>query len=53
MKIEQSFVTYILIKLERNMYWFVVPLVLGFKSNAASALTALYSERWAKSVVEY
>jgi protein-S-isoprenylcysteine O-methyltransferase Ste14 len=30
------------------MYWFLIPLVLGFTSNAASAFTTLYSEKWGK-----
>lgn len=30
------------------MYWFVIPLVLGFTSNAVSAFTSLYSEKWGK-----
>lgn len=28
------------------MYWFVIPLILGFISNAASAFTTFYSEKW-------
>jgi len=31
------------------MYWFLIPLVLGFTSNLASALTTTYSEKWGKS----
>lgn len=31
------------------MYWFVLLLVLGFTSNAASAFTTLYTEKWGKS----
>jgi protein-S-isoprenylcysteine O-methyltransferase Ste14 len=31
------------------MYWFVIPLFLGFTSNAASAFTTLYSEKWRKA----
>jgi protein-S-isoprenylcysteine O-methyltransferase Ste14 len=31
------------------MYWFVIPLVAGFTSNAASAFTTLYSEKWGKN----
>lgn len=31
------------------MYWFLIPLVLGFTSNAASAFTTLYSEKWGKA----
>jgi protein-S-isoprenylcysteine O-methyltransferase Ste14 len=31
------------------MYWFVILLILGFTSNAASAFTSLYSEKWGKA----
>jgi protein-S-isoprenylcysteine O-methyltransferase Ste14 len=31
------------------MYWFLIPLILGFTSNAASAFTSLYSEKWGKA----
>ena len=31
------------------MYWFVIPLFLGFTSNTASAFTTLYSEKWRKA----
>jgi protein-S-isoprenylcysteine O-methyltransferase Ste14 len=31
------------------MYWFVIPLILGFTSNVASAFTTLYSEKWGKA----
>ncbi len=31
------------------MYWFLIPLVLGFASNLASAFTAEYSRRWGKT----
>lgn len=31
------------------MYWFVMLLILGFTSNAASAFTTLYSEKWGKA----
>jgi protein-S-isoprenylcysteine O-methyltransferase Ste14 len=30
------------------MFWFLIPLIIGFSSNAASAFTALYSEMWGK-----
>jgi hypothetical protein len=30
------------------MFWFVLPLILGFTSNVASAFTTLYSEKWGK-----
>jgi protein-S-isoprenylcysteine O-methyltransferase Ste14 len=30
------------------MYWFLFPLIIGFASNAASAFTTLYSEKWGK-----
>jgi hypothetical protein len=30
------------------MFWFVLPLIAGFTSNAASAFTSLYSEKWGK-----
>lgn len=31
------------------MYWFLIPLIVGFISNAASAFTTLYSEKWGKT----
>ena len=31
------------------MYWFLIPLVLGFLSNLASALTTRYSVKWGKT----
>jgi protein-S-isoprenylcysteine O-methyltransferase Ste14 len=31
------------------MYWFVVPLILGFTSNVASTFTMVYSEKWGKA----
>jgi protein-S-isoprenylcysteine O-methyltransferase Ste14 len=31
------------------MYWFVIPLILGFTSNAASAFTTIYSEKLGKA----
>jgi protein-S-isoprenylcysteine O-methyltransferase Ste14 len=31
------------------MYWFLIPLVLGFTSNLASAFTTTYSTRWGKA----
>ncbi len=31
------------------MYWFVIPLILGFSSNVASTFTTLYSEKWGKA----
>lgn len=31
------------------MYWFVIPLILGFTSNVASAFTTLYSEKFGKT----
>jgi protein-S-isoprenylcysteine O-methyltransferase Ste14 len=31
------------------MYWFLIPLVLGFASNLASALTTTYSVKWGKT----
>ena len=31
------------------MFWFVMPLIVGFTSNAASAFTALHSEKFGKS----
>jgi protein-S-isoprenylcysteine O-methyltransferase Ste14 len=30
------------------MYWFLIPLILGFISNLASAFTTTYSEKWGK-----
>jgi protein-S-isoprenylcysteine O-methyltransferase Ste14 len=30
------------------MYYFLIPLILGFGSNLASAFTTTYSERWGK-----
>jgi protein-S-isoprenylcysteine O-methyltransferase Ste14 len=32
------------------MYWFLMPLVIGFSSNLASAFTAAYSEKWGKGI---
>jgi protein-S-isoprenylcysteine O-methyltransferase Ste14 len=31
------------------MYWFLIPLVLGFGSNLASAFTTTYSVKWGKA----
>jgi len=31
------------------MYWFLIPLISGFISNVASALTTFYSEKWGKA----
>ena len=31
------------------MYWFVIPLILGFTSNVGSAFTSVYSEKWGKA----
>ncbi|MGD0342993.1 MAG: isoprenylcysteine carboxylmethyltransferase family protein [Bacteroidales bacterium] len=31
------------------MYWFVMPLILGFTSNVASTFTTLYSEKWGRT----
>ena len=31
------------------MYWFLIPLVLGFTSNLASAFTTTYSVKWGKA----
>ena len=31
------------------MYWFVIPLILGFISNVASAFTTFYSEKWGEN----
>jgi protein-S-isoprenylcysteine O-methyltransferase Ste14 len=31
------------------MYWFLIPLILGFASNLASAFTKAYSEKWGKT----
>jgi protein-S-isoprenylcysteine O-methyltransferase Ste14 len=31
------------------MYWFLIPLVLGFASNLASAFTTTYSVKWGKA----
>jgi protein-S-isoprenylcysteine O-methyltransferase Ste14 len=31
------------------MYWFVIPLILGFTSNVASAFTSFFSEKWGKT----
>jgi protein-S-isoprenylcysteine O-methyltransferase Ste14 len=31
------------------MYWFLLPLVLGFTSNVSSAFTTFYSEKWGKA----
>lgn len=31
------------------MYWFLIPLILGFISNLASAFTTTYSEKWGKA----
>ena len=31
------------------MYWFLIPLVLGFLSNLASAFTTTYSVKWGKT----
>jgi protein-S-isoprenylcysteine O-methyltransferase Ste14 len=47
----ESFVTYTIFypfNIEK-MYWFVIPLILGFTSNAASAFTKHYSEKWGKT----
>ena len=30
------------------MYWFLIPLILGFCSNVASAFTFLYSQKWGR-----
>ena len=31
------------------MFWFLIPLFLGFTSNLASAFTTTYSEKWGKA----
>jgi protein-S-isoprenylcysteine O-methyltransferase Ste14 len=31
------------------MYWFLIPLILGFASNLASAFTTTYSVKWGKT----
>ncbi len=31
------------------MYWFLIPLILGFASNLASAFTTTYSVKWGKA----
>jgi protein-S-isoprenylcysteine O-methyltransferase Ste14 len=31
------------------MYWFLIPLILGFVSNIASAFTTTYSGRWGRT----
>ena len=31
------------------MYWFVIPLILGFTANVASTFTLFYSEKWGKA----
>jgi len=31
------------------MYWFVIPLILGFTSNVGSTFTTVYSEKWGKA----
>src|SRR4030043_1780478 len=31
------------------MYWFVIPLIIGFTSNVASTFTMVYSEKWGKA----
>jgi protein-S-isoprenylcysteine O-methyltransferase Ste14 len=30
------------------MYWFLIPLILGFTFNVASAFTTLFSEKWGR-----
>ena len=32
------------------MYYFLIPLMLGFSSNLASAFTTAYSEKWGKQI---
>jgi protein-S-isoprenylcysteine O-methyltransferase Ste14 len=31
------------------MYWFLIPLILGFASNLVSAFTKVYSDKWGKN----
>jgi protein-S-isoprenylcysteine O-methyltransferase Ste14 len=31
------------------MYWFLIPLILGFTSNLTSAFTKAYSDKWGKT----
>lgn len=31
------------------MYWFLIPLILGFTSNVASAFTSAFSDKWGKT----